>query len=394
MSYFILKGLRKMFKSLILNPTENITMDIKNDFELLEGFYVADEVRDINNKIIFAGRNDYTKKLIKMKKHWCNILDASDVDFRYLSGLHAHIVTFMSLGYIGDTVLLLPENAGGHFSTEAILKRLGYNVVCAIPDFKNYCIDANQTIELIKEYRPQFAFIDRSEGLYYEDFSWLKTAGVPYCIFDGSQYLTQILTGIYKSPFDSGFDLLLSSTHKNYPGPQKAFLATKNKDKYWKKLKSGSATYISNSHPKDMFRVVSSIENINKLYDYSTLMLNISDAFETCLHNKGFPIVKKDSKRIRSQHIWSIFSNQEQCYRLYCDLEKLGFLTNYRLLPYNLGYGLRIGIGAAIQQGLRMKHIDSLANIFSKCYKTGYSNLLLLESQELLAEIFKESKII
>jgi len=50
-----------MFKSLILNPTENITMDIKDDFELLEGFYVADEVRDINNKIIFAGRNDYTK---------------------------------------------------------------------------------------------------------------------------------------------------------------------------------------------------------------------------------------------------------------------------------------------------------------------------------------------
>ena len=68
-----------MFKSLILNPTENITMDIKDDFELLEGFYVADEVRDINNKIIFAGRNDYTKKLIKMKKHWCNILNASDV---------------------------------------------------------------------------------------------------------------------------------------------------------------------------------------------------------------------------------------------------------------------------------------------------------------------------
>lgn len=369
-------------------------MDINDDFGLLEGFYIADEIRDSDSKIIFAGRNEYTKKLQKLKLNWCKILNASDVDFRYLSGLHAHIVAFMSLGYIGDTVLLLPENAGGHFSTEAILKRLGYNVILAVPDCKNLCIDKNRTIELIRKHTPQFAFIDRSEGIYYEDFSWIKNAGVPYCVFDASQYLTQIVTGLYKSPFDLGFDLILSSTHKNYPGPQKAFLATKNKDEYWESLKNGSSTYISNSHPKDMFRVVSSIKNIRELQDYGALMLNISDFFETNLYQEGFPVVRKDPQNIHSQHIWSCFDTKEDCYRVFCDLEKLGFITNYRLLPYGLGTGLRIGVGAAIQQGLRMKHIVPLAHIFSKCYKYGYSNTLLLESQELLNKIYQEGKLI
>ena len=88
----------KRLKTLILNPTENIIMDINDDFGLLEGFYIADEIRDSDSKIIFAGRNEYTKKLQKLKLNWCKILNASDVDFRFLSGLHAHIVAFMSLG--------------------------------------------------------------------------------------------------------------------------------------------------------------------------------------------------------------------------------------------------------------------------------------------------------
>ena len=39
-------------KSLILNPTENIKMDISRDYDILEGYYVSDEIRDKNSKII------------------------------------------------------------------------------------------------------------------------------------------------------------------------------------------------------------------------------------------------------------------------------------------------------------------------------------------------------
>lgn len=371
-------------ESLILNPTENIKMDISRNYDILEGYYVSDEIRDKNSKIIFAGRNDYTYEINEKKKTWCSILNAYDIDFRFLSGLHAHITTFMSLGNIGDKILLLPEQAGGHYSTEAILKRLGYSIVKVIPDSKNYCVDIERTMDIINQYKPRFAFIDRSEGLYYENFSWIKDTSIPYSVFDSSQYLTQILSNLYTSPFNWGFDLILSSTHKNFPGPQKAFLATKENNDYWEKICAGSATYISNSHPKDMLGILQTIENIGRIIDYSKLMLEISLKLEKALHYKGFPVIQKDYSITPSQHIWSRFNNQNECYRVFADLEKLGIYTNYRLLPYNIGYGLRLGVGAAIQSGLREEHIETLASIMASCYKEGYSETLYSKSQELI----------
>ena len=381
-------------KTLVLNPTENFSMNIKDNYEILEGFYVSDEIRDGNNKIIFAGRNSYTKQLSILKNNWCKALNAEDIDLRFLSGLHAHIITFMSLGNIGDTILLLPENAGGHYSTEAILKRLGYNVICAIPNNNQYCVDIDRTQALIKKYRPKFIFIDRSEGLYYEDFSWVKQIPVQYCIFDGSQYLSQIISKTYPSPFDFGFDLLLSSTHKNYPGPQKAFLASKKIDMYWQKIKDGSATYISNSHPKEMFQIAESISNIEKLKEYSNLMIDISDNLENFLSNQGFPVINKDTNKIHTQHIWATFKDKDECFKIFCCLEQLGLYTNYRLLPYNLGYGLRIGVGAAIQQGLRVSHVEQLSKLMVKSYKNGYSKSLKNEVEEFLEVISQNGKFI
>lgn len=379
--------------SIILNPTENIPMNNNIDFSILEGFYVSDDIRNSDSKIIFAGRRAYTEKLNEYKKLWCKSLNSKDIDFRFLSGLHAHIVTFMSLGNIGDTILLLPESAGGHFSTEAILKRLGYNVIHAIPDNDNFSINIEKTMSLIKKHQPKFAFIDRSEGLYYEDFSWISETNIPYCVFDASQYLTQIISGIYPSPFNWGFKLLLSSTHKNYPGPQKAFLATLKKDEYWNRINLGSATYISNSHPLDLLNVTESINNIDKIKQYSHLLINISSKLEKELHDKGFPVIVKDKSRLPTQHIWAYFKSKEDCYNTFLNLEKIGILTNYRLLPYNLGYGLRIGVGAAIQQGLRENNICKLASIIANCYND-YSDDLILETRKFINEISKEGKFI
>lgn len=383
-----------MKQKLILNPTENLPMNIEYDFNSLNGLYVSDNIRNSDNKIIFAGRNEYTKQLNTLKKNWCNVLNAADIDIRFLSGLHAHIIAFMSLGNIGDTILLLPECAGGHYSTEAILKRLGYSVINMIPDNQNHCINIAKTRDLIKTYKPKFAFVDRSEGLYYEDFSWLKSTNIPYCIFDCSQYLTQIISNDYTSPFEWGFELILSSTHKNYPGEQKAFLATFKQDANWEKIKNGSATYISNSHPSEMFKIAQSITYIDAINKYSKQMIKISNKLENHLANYGFPVVVKDSSKIPTQHIWATFQNKEKCYKTFLDLEKLGLLTNYRLLPYNLNYGLRIGVGAAIQQGLREENVSDLAMIFNKCYKEGFSRSLELEANDFLNSIIREKQFI
>lgn len=381
-------------ETLILNPTENIPMDFMKEFNDITGLYISDDCRNDESKVIFAGRDIYTDRFSEYKRLWCNKLKSADIDFRCLSGLHAHIITFMSLGNIGDTIFLLPEEAGGHYSTENILNRLGYNVISAKIDYKNYSIDKEETIKLISEKNPRFAFIDRSEGLYYEDFSWIKETGIPYCVFDASQYLTQILSGYYTSPFEMGFDLILSTLHKNFPGPQKAVLATKFADSYWDKIIRGTSTFISNSHPEEMFMAGESITQFDKLKIYSNELLEISKELESNLYSLNVNVLKKDKDKIPTQHIWVLFNNKNECYSSFKNLEKIGLCTNYRLLPYRLGYGLRIGVGGAIQSGLRKEDVPELAKLISECINKGYSSDLDGRSRNFIKRIKKNGKLL
>lgn len=116
-----IENLRKIHEvSLILNPTENIPFYSDANLDFLEGMYISEEVRDENSKVIFAGR----RNLNELYDVWCKYMNAEAVTFNPHSGLDAHISVFMSLGQIGEKVLLLPEEAGGHFSTHQILSRL------------------------------------------------------------------------------------------------------------------------------------------------------------------------------------------------------------------------------------------------------------------------------
>ena len=87
-------------------------------------------------------------------------------------------------------------------------------------------VDIPKTLELCADERPDYIFIDRSEGLVFEDFSALGAVEGTTSIFDASQYLTNVICGDHPNPFEWGFDLMLASIHKNFPGPQKAMLGS------------------------------------------------------------------------------------------------------------------------------------------------------------------------
>ena len=226
--------------SLVLNPVENLPLTFGDEsIDNLQGLYITDKSRNEeqkkNSKILFAGRENYIKNVLSVYEIWKKRLKAQDITMRPQSGLNAHLLMFLGLGEIGSKVMLLPEEAGGHFSTSKILKRIGYDVIHIPIDNDNKCIDTNKAIEVQKKEKCQFLFIDRSEGLIYEDFTDLCANFKGYKIFDASQYLTNIIFEQFKSPFEMGFDMIISTLHKNFPGPQKALICTNNSDsKVWK----------------------------------------------------------------------------------------------------------------------------------------------------------------
>ncbi len=382
-----INNLRRLHeKSLILNPTENIPFHSSTNLDFLEGMYIPEEIRDENSKVIFAGRESLTE----IYDYWCKCLNAEFVTFKPHSGLDAHISVFMSLGQIGEKVLLLPESAGGHFSTHQILSRLGFEVRHFITDKKNLRVDIIRSRDLIEKWNPDYIFVDRSEGLYYEDFSWLKDLS---CIkvFDASQYLTNIMAKDYNNPFNMGFDLILSSMHKNYPGPQKAAIFFRKKNELCEQVMKGLGIYISNIHPKDIYSLQLNIPSENTLKEYSQKMLSTVRLLEEALIKYRLPVVKRDFKNIWTQHLWILPQTKEKTYRFFRILEELCILTNYRLLPYELGYGLRLGTAAAVRQGLNNDSIPLISELIARAYYTDIlDDRLRKDARDIITAIKKD----
>lgn len=371
-------------RQLILNPVENCPFPdiLEPCSSFLHGLYNTDTCKSneqkFQSKIQFSGRNDITDDVQKIYRAWEKLLDAERISMRLLSGLHAHTVLFMGLSSIGDKVMILPEKAGGHVSGKAILQRLGL-IVKEIPyDLQNMCIDHQKYIISYNEFKPDFVFIDRSEGLVYEDFTWLCSVTDCYKIFDASQYLTNIIARDYMNPFKMGFDLILSTMHKNLPGPQRALIAVKKANSTWENLRSAISTYVSNMHVFSIYSAGLLLEHLDELKSLSNTMLENAILLEKNLVMNGIPVIERQTneKNPPTHHCWIKPPTQEKAFQLYLDLEKLGILTNYRLLPYDIGYGLRLGLSGASMSGLKPKDISDLSTFISVAYYEGCSEKL------------------
>ena len=395
---FLLSSVRRqeaIFKSsLILNPVENIPFedDISFASSFMHGLYNTDKVRSNEQKVgtvhQFSGRDQIAYDTRKIYSSWANALGAEDLTMRLLSGLHAHTTIFMAIAEPGQSVLLLPEIAGGHMATHNILKRLGLTVIDMAVDHENQCIDVSATKELIKKHNPDFLFSDRSEGLIFEVFNELLEDFKGVSIFDASQYLTGVLAGIYPNPFEMGFDLMLSTLHKNFPGPQKALVATSEKNEVWKKLLSGISAYVSNMHNYGTYTAGITLEREEWIRAYAPRVLQNAISLEDHLIEFGVNVIPRRRDLLPTPHLWIKSPGREEAFQFFKDLESCRFLTNYRKLPYGLGFGLRLGLNAATRTGLYPDHTRQLASLIAEIHQGKPSLALRHECRAFIEDIW------
>lgn len=367
--------------TLVLNPVENFPFpsDLAVAAGTLHGLYNTDKLRSriekIETDMQFAGRTAIARDTRMAYSAWATALGAADATLRLLSGLHAHSVLFMSIARPGQRVLQLPVEAGGHVVGSKILKRLGLEVMHMVPNDADLCIDMDRTLALCENTPPDFIFVDRSEGLVVEDFSALTSLGA-VSIFDASQYLSNILAGDHPNPFNAGFDLLVSSVHKNFPGPQKALLATREVSDTWREILRGVSTYVSNMHVASTYAATLTLGRSEWLMMYSKRMLCCAVLLEENLIENGVPAVPRPISAIPTHHVWIQEDSRERAFDTFEALERCGILTNYRKLPYSLGHGVRLGLSAAVRIGLLESDVPRLAGLMAAIRRSGPTPVL------------------
>jgi glycine hydroxymethyltransferase len=369
--------------SIVLTPVDSLPFLLadRDHTGFLHGLYLTDKVRDrqtaIETVIQFAGREAAAHDLAAIHRLLADALSASEGSLRLLAGLQAHTVVFMSIAAIGQKVMLLPEEAGGHFSTKAILHRLGLETVDMAIDRDRLCVDASATLDILEYERPDFVFVDRSEGLRYEDFSFIGQLKGPVKIFDASQCLTPVLSRRYENPLDWGFDLMLFTLHKSFPGPQKAGIVGSERGELWQRLLAGLSRFVSSSHAENSYLFALALLREDWLQLYEQRLFGSALALEEELVRCGVNLVRRDEQGSvawpSTHHIWVQANDKEIAYRMYEDLAKIGVLTNYRKLPYEIGYGLRLGTTHSAVAGLDVEHTSELAEIIRRGVEDGPS---------------------
>lgn len=373
--------------TLILNPVENIPFeaDLAPVAGPLHGLYNSDKVRDRVGRratdIQFSGRQDMEQDSRLVYDAWARALSAEDATLRLLSGLHAHIVLLMAMTVPGQKVLLLPVTAGGHLSGQAIVERLGLEVVEMVVDDEAQAIDMEATIEVCRREHPDVVLVDRSEGLVVEDVSALATAGAVTTVFDASQYLTNVICGDHPNPFDAGFDLVVASVHKNFPGPQKALLATRVVDDRWRRVLAGVSVYVSNMHAMSTYAAGLTLARGPWLSNYSRRMLDLAVALDDALLEAGVPVVRRPSDRPPTHHVWIREVERDRAFETFERLEACRILTNFRRLPYSLGFGIRLGTSAVARLGMTLDDVPRLAELIADIRSRGATTSLRGEAR-------------
>jgi glycine hydroxymethyltransferase len=188
-------------------------------------------------------------------------------------------------------------------------------------------------------------------------------------IFDASQYVTPIVTGRYDNPLSWGFDLMLFTLHKSFPGPQKAGVVARENGELWKRLLAGLSTLVSSSHAENTYLAGLSLLRHDWLERYAARLFATAGELELQLARRGARVVDRALQGLPSwpptHHLWIRADSEDDAFEKYERLGRANVQTNYRKLPYRLGYGLRLGTTFSAVAGVDVAHIEELADIIA-----------------------------
>lgn len=158
------------------------------------------------------------------------------------SGANANIGMYMALLEPGDTVLGMDLSHGGHLTHG--------HPVTYITKFFNFVrykmknpdtgeIDYDDMRRVARETKPKIllaGFSAYSRELDYAAFASIAKEVGAYAVMDAAHIAGLIAGKAAKNPFDYGFDIITSTTHKTLRGPRGGLILTRESEEIAKKI--------------------------------------------------------------------------------------------------------------------------------------------------------------
>ncbi|AYQ57376.1 serine hydroxymethyltransferase [Bathymodiolus thermophilus thioautotrophic gill symbiont] len=312
------------------------------------------------------------------------LFNADYVNVQPHSGSSANLIAFAALLNIGDTILGMSLNEGGHLTHGASVNFSGkfYNAVQYGVDSQGF-IDYNEVEELAIKHKPKLiiaGFSAYSQIIDWSIFRDIADKVGAYLLVDMSHIAGLVATELYPSPVNIA-DVTTTTTHKTLRGPRGGLILAKSNIEIEKKI--NSLTFPGLQGGPLMHVIAAKAIAFKEAMEpgfrvYQEQVLKNTKAMAGVLVDRGYDIVSKDSKN----HLILINLSNKKISGKKAELllSKVNITTNKNSVPNDkespfVTSGLRIGSPAMTTRGLKEADFMEIANIIADTLEKKYDTL-------------------
>jgi len=302
------------------------------------------------------------------------LFNADHVNVRPISGTIANLAVYFALTKCGDKILVLKENCGGHSSHDITAKMRGLNVGYLPFDSESFNIDVDPAKKIILSERPRIIMLGASLFLFphpVKEIAEIAEEVGAKVVYDASHVLGLIAGKEFQDPIREGADVVTASTHKTFPGPQRAVIMCKNDlaDSIDLAVMPG---VVSNHHIHSLAGyVVACLEMMEFGETYAKQIVKNAKRLAEKLYELGFNVLCPDLGFTESHQIAVDVSKLGGGDEIAKILERAGILTNKTLLPWDIDKpsGIRIGVQEVTRLGMKECEMEYIAELMFKAIK-------------------------
>jgi len=300
---------------------------------------------------------------------------AEHVNVKPTSGVNANIAALFALTLPGDKMMALSVPDGGHishsrYSVPAIrnlrLEELPF-------DPKEMNIDVDKMEKEIKEKKPKLILLGGSLFLFPHPVLEAKDAADEVgarIVYDASHVLGLIAGKKFQDPLREGADVVTSSTHKTFPGPQGAIILCKGafKDEIDEAVFPGT---VSNHHLHHIAGLaVTLMEMMHFGTEYASQIISNAKALAQGLYEEGFEVLCEHKGFTESHQIAVDVRGYGGGDAVAKKLEKANIITNKNMLPFDKApeepSGIRFGVQELSRIGMKESDMREIASFLRR----------------------------
>ena len=321
------------------------------------------------------------------------LFNAAHIDLRPLSGNVAGLAATFGLGHPGDTVL---EVDNGHrYAHKLAQSSLAIDLhSIAIPwDDMRSNIDLAATVDLIAEHKPQIVTIGSGIFLFPQPVEALRQAldrhsPGAHLIYDAAHVLGLIAGGHFQDPLAEGADVVVSSTHKTFAGPQGGLILTNDHDRAARIGPALAPLIASNHHLGRLPALAATFWEWQTYGDaHARAIVANAKALGRALAERGIRLLGAELDFTESHTLILAVSEFGESKEVADRLEACGIITGGAGVPDAMGgEGLRIGVQELTRTGMDPEDAGAIAACIAAALRGGDPGQLKAHAKDLAGQ--------